>query len=97
MRTTITKRGWQLISSIAKLKSSQYGNDEDLSTMMDSFERSTKPTFKDPADRSFIKFGSIRDRDPAVGIRSGQLSLEGCVRVSNTQLVSFSLIYSGPR
>ena len=48
-----------------------------MTTMLDSFERSTKPTFKDPADRSYIKFGSMRDRDDAVGIRSGQLALEG--------------------
>ncbi|GJE90679.1 HSP70 family protein [Phanerochaete sordida] len=61
----------------AKLRNSRYGNDEDLMTMMESFEKSTKPTFKDPADRSFIKFGSMRDRDPDVGIRSGQLTLEG--------------------
>ena len=45
--------------------------------MIDSFEKSTKPTFKDPSDRSFIKFGSMRDRDPDAGIRSGQLTLEG--------------------
>ena len=62
---------------LEKLKYSKYGNDEDLKTMMDNFEKSTKPTFKDPGDRSFIKFGSMRDRDPSVGIRSGQLPLEG--------------------
>lgn len=45
--------------------------------MLDNFERATKPTFKSPADKSFIKFGSMKDRDPAVGIRSGQLPLEG--------------------
>lgn len=47
--------------------------------MMDSFECSAKPIFKDPSDRSFIKFGSMRDRDPNVGIRGGQLTLEGYV------------------
>ncbi|KIP02230.1 hypothetical protein PHLGIDRAFT_122658 [Phlebiopsis gigantea 11061_1 CR5-6] len=61
----------------AKLANSKYGNDEDLSTMMDSFEKSVKPTFKDLSERSFIKFGSRSDRDPNVGIRSGQLALEG--------------------
>ncbi|KIP02816.1 hypothetical protein PHLGIDRAFT_122128 [Phlebiopsis gigantea 11061_1 CR5-6] len=61
----------------AKLANSRYGNDEDLLTMMENFERSTKPTFKDPGDRSFIKFGSMRDKDPDVNIRSGQLTLEG--------------------
>lgn len=45
--------------------------------MIEQFEKSTKPTFKDPMDRSFIKFGSMRDKDPDFGIRSGQLVLEG--------------------
>ena len=45
--------------------------------MMDSFEKSVKPTFKDLSERSFIKFGSRSDRDPNVGIRSGQLGIEG--------------------
>lgn len=61
----------------AKLRNSRYGNDEDLLTMMDNFERAVKPTFKDPSERHFVKFGSMRDRDPDVGIRSGQLPLEG--------------------
>ena len=65
------------LTLLAKLVNSRYGNDEDLQTMMENFERSTKPTFKDPADRSFIKFGSMRDKDPDVNIRSGQLTLEG--------------------
>lgn len=45
--------------------------------MMENFEKSTKPTFKSITERSFIKFGSVRDKDPAVGIRSGQLPIEG--------------------
>ncbi|PSR75177.1 hypothetical protein PHLCEN_2v9267 [Hermanssonia centrifuga] len=61
----------------AKLSNSRYGNDEDIQTMLESFEKSAKPTFKDVMDRSFIKFGSVRDRDPDVGIRSGQLTIDG--------------------
>lgn len=45
--------------------------------MVEHFDRSTKPTFKDSEERSYVKFGSIRDRDPAVGIRGGQLQLTG--------------------
>ena len=60
-----------------KLSTSQYGNPEDIQTMLDHFERSTKPTFKDTTERSFVKFGSIRDKDLQFGIRSGQLMLEG--------------------
>ena len=48
--------------------------------MLDHFDKSVKPTFKDSAERSFIKFGSMRDRDPLVGIRSGQMVVEGSVR-----------------
>ncbi|KAI0086044.1 hypothetical protein BDY19DRAFT_376420 [Irpex rosettiformis] len=61
----------------AKLKNSKYGNDEDLKGMLDHFDKSAKPTFKDSAERSFIKFGSMRDKDPAVGIRNGQVVVEG--------------------
>ncbi|GJE96026.1 heat shock protein 70 family protein [Phanerochaete sordida] len=62
-----------------RLRDSRYGNDEDLETMMESFEKSAKPTFKDPSDKSFIKFGTSRDKDLSVGIRSGQLALDGRV------------------
>lgn len=63
----------------AKLATSQFGNDEDINAMIDAFEQLAKPTFKDDRDRSYLKFGSIRDQDPAHGIRSGQLTLEGCM------------------
>lgn len=59
-----------------KLQDSRYGNDMDINAMLDSFERHTKPTFKESSHRSYIKFGSMRDTDMAVGIRSGQLALE---------------------
>jgi hypothetical protein len=45
--------------------------------MLDSFEKTAKPSFKDPLEKSFIKFGSMRDRDPDFGIKGGQLSLDG--------------------
>lgn len=63
--------------SAEKLKNSKYGNEEDINTMLDNFDKSVKATFKDSSERSFIKFGSMRDKDPAVGIRSGQLIVEG--------------------
>ena len=55
--------------------------------MLEHFEKYTKPTFKDPNYRSFVRFGSIRDKDPAVGIRGGQLPLEGYATSRNCQLV----------
>lgn len=60
-----------------KLAKSQYGNDEDIMCMMESFETSAKPTFRSEQDRTWIKFGSRSDRDPDFGIKSGQLVLEG--------------------
>ena len=58
---------------------SPFGNDEDIRAMVEHFEQSTKPTFKDPQERSYVKFGSMRDKDSSVGIRGGQLQLSGCV------------------
>lgn len=46
---------------------------------MENFEASTKPTFKEGTDKSFIKFGCRTDNDLAVGIRSGQMVLDGSV------------------
>lgn len=47
--------------------------------MLDSFEKSAKANFKDPLEKSFIQFGSMRDRDPDFGIKAGKLLLDGCV------------------
>ena len=60
-----------------KLAKSKYGNDEDISAMIESFESSTKPTFRNENERSCIKFGLSRDNDRNFGIRSGQLFIEG--------------------
>ncbi|GJE91452.1 heat shock 70 kDa protein 12A [Phanerochaete sordida] len=60
-----------------KLAKSRYGNSEDIMCMLESFEKTAKPTFRDDKDRSYIKFGSIRDNDPDFKIRSGQIVLEG--------------------
>ncbi|KAL4244993.1 hypothetical protein ABKN59_002858 [Abortiporus biennis] len=61
----------------AKLRDSAYGNEEDMAAMLENFDQSTKITFRDPTDRSYIKFGSMKDRDLKVGIRSGQLAVDG--------------------
>ncbi|KAI0783016.1 hypothetical protein C8Q75DRAFT_836734 [Abortiporus biennis] len=60
-----------------KLKGSSFGNEEDISAMIQKFEKTAKPVFKDPKDRSYIQFGTMRDNDKNVGIRSGQLILPG--------------------
>ncbi|PIL34593.1 hypothetical protein GSI_03372 [Ganoderma sinense ZZ0214-1] len=59
------------------LASSAFGNEEDLKSMVDSFEKSSKPVFKDEKEPSYIKFGTMKDNDPTVNIRRGQLSLTG--------------------
>lgn len=59
--------------------------------MIEDFEKGTKPIFSDVSERSFIKFGSNRDKDLDVGIRNGQLALEGCVKLTTIhRLVSLT-------
>lgn len=58
-----------------KLRNSRYK--DDIVTMLERFDKSTKPTFKDTKEKAYIHFGSLRDRDVEVGIRSGQLILDG--------------------
>ncbi|KAI0350808.1 hypothetical protein OH77DRAFT_1412306 [Trametes cingulata] len=60
-----------------RLKDSAYGNEEDIKAMLDSFDKSTKPIFKDATEQSYIKFGSMSCNDPKVKIRRGQLLLTG--------------------
>lgn len=47
--------------------------------MLEQFEKTTKLTFRNPSEKSTIKFGSNRDKDPEFDIRSGHLTLEGYV------------------
>ena len=54
-----------------------YDNAFVINDMLEQFERSVKPTFKDSMERSYIKFRGRRDTDPKLGIRNGQIMLEG--------------------
>ncbi|KAI0708756.1 hypothetical protein C8T65DRAFT_650008 [Cerioporus squamosus] len=65
-----------------RLQSSAYGNDEDIKSMLDAFDQSTKPVFRDEKDSSYIKFGAMSCNDPKVKIRRGQLLLSGSEMVS---------------
>ncbi|PBK65457.1 hypothetical protein ARMSODRAFT_1006578 [Armillaria solidipes] len=58
-----------------KLKNSKYY--DDLGHITECFDKSTKLRFKDSAEPAFVKFGSLRDKDFACDIRSGQLKLKG--------------------
>jgi hypothetical protein len=59
------------------LKRSRFNNPEDLDNMTSEFDKKSKLRFRNPGEPSYIKFGGVRDKDLAVGIRSGQLKLDG--------------------
>ncbi|KZP18863.1 hypothetical protein FIBSPDRAFT_744893, partial [Athelia psychrophila] len=61
----------------AKLANSKFGSPEDLNNLVDCFDKSTKLRFRNQEEPSYIRFGGVRDKDPAVGIRSGQLKMPG--------------------
>ncbi|KAG6889543.1 hypothetical protein C0992_004803 [Termitomyces sp. T32_za158] len=49
----------------------------DVDAITQHFDEKSKLTFRVIDEPSFIKFGTVRDRDVALGIRSGQLRLNG--------------------
>ncbi|KAF8885937.1 hypothetical protein BD779DRAFT_1471329 [Infundibulicybe gibba] len=57
------------------LEDSKYADDADH--IAECFDKSTKLRFKDANEPTFIKFGTPRDQDVGLGIRSGQLRLKG--------------------
>ncbi|PBK86333.1 hypothetical protein ARMGADRAFT_1086505 [Armillaria gallica] len=69
----VTQRARTHIDS--KLKNSKFY--DDIGHITECFDKSTKLRFKDSADPAFVKFGSLRDKDAACDIRSGQLKLKG--------------------
>lgn len=48
-----------------------------IAEMVTIFDTSTKLRFANESDPAFIRFGTIRDKDPNFNIRSGQLKLMG--------------------
>ncbi|PIL34614.1 hypothetical protein GSI_03393 [Ganoderma sinense ZZ0214-1] len=59
------------------LASSAFANEEDIKSMLEHFDQNAKPVFKDEKEPSYIKFGGMKDNDPKVNIRRGQLTLSG--------------------
>jgi hypothetical protein len=47
--------------------------------MTDIFDSTAKLRFRNMEDPSYIKFGTVRDKDPQRDIRNGQLKLTGYV------------------
>ena len=60
-----------------KLQGSKFGGEADVKEMKEIFDKTTKLRFNNPAEPSYIKFGTIRDKEPEFNIRSGQLKLPG--------------------
>jgi len=60
-----------------KLSNSNYGSSDDITYIVERFDKSTKLVFKDSTEMAFVRFGSARDADPSVNIMSGQLRLRG--------------------
>jgi hypothetical protein len=71
----VTRRAHSLLQE--KLSGSRFGTPEIIQQMTHIFDRSTKLRFRNPEESSYIKFGTIRDKDPQYDIRSGQLKLNG--------------------
>ncbi|KAJ3521281.1 hypothetical protein NMY22_g12377 [Coprinellus aureogranulatus] len=51
--------------------------EDDIETLTTRFDRVTKHVFKQPDESYHIQFGSHRDRDTALNIRGGRLSIAG--------------------
>ena len=66
-----------LHSTTAKLANSRYGSPDIVQQMKEIFDKTTKLRFRDASDPQYIKFGTVRDKDPQCDIRSGQLKLAG--------------------
>ncbi|KAG7093473.1 hypothetical protein E1B28_007149 [Marasmius oreades] len=52
---------------------------DDIDQIIDEFDKKAKLRFKSPNQATYIKFGSFRDNDPSLNIRSGQMALPGTV------------------
>ncbi|KAJ3535905.1 hypothetical protein NMY22_g6267 [Coprinellus aureogranulatus] len=51
---------------------------DDVETLTSRFDKGTKHVFKNPEEPYHIQFASHRERDPALNIRGGRLTVTGC-------------------
>jgi hypothetical protein len=56
--------------------------ESDIPLIEKCFDQKTKLSFRNDNEPQFIRFGTTRDTDPSLGIRSGQLRLLGCISTS---------------
>ncbi|KAG1864473.1 hypothetical protein C8R48DRAFT_601941 [Suillus tomentosus] len=71
----VTRRAHDFLQE--KLSGSHFGTPDIVQQMTDIFDRTTKVRFRNPEDPSYIKFGTLYDKDPQHDIRNGQLKLSG--------------------
>ncbi|OAX34642.1 hypothetical protein K503DRAFT_859084 [Rhizopogon vinicolor AM-OR11-026] len=71
----VTRRAHDLLKN--KLSGSNYSSPEMIAQMTGIFDKTTKLRFRKADEPSYVKFGTIRDKDLKYGIRSGQLKLAG--------------------
>ncbi|PBK82171.1 hypothetical protein ARMGADRAFT_1171040 [Armillaria gallica] len=69
----VTRRAESFLKK--KLKGSQYEGEVEL--IADCFDKTTKHRFRNANEPAYIKFGTMRDTDAQLDIRSGQLKLSG--------------------
>jgi hypothetical protein len=62
---------------VGKLYNSRYNSPDDILQITECFDKSTKLGFGDSSQPCFVKFGTVRDNDPSVDIKMGQLRLQG--------------------
>ncbi|KAI6043467.1 hypothetical protein EDC04DRAFT_3057215 [Pisolithus marmoratus] len=71
----VTQRAGEYLRE--KLQGSRFGTEEDIALMKREFDKTTRLRFSNPNHPSFIRFGTVRDKDLEYNIRSGQLKLPG--------------------
>ncbi len=52
---------------------------EEVGNIAECFDKTTKLRFRNAEEPAYVKFGSMKDKDLALDIRSGQLKLAGYV------------------
>ncbi|KAJ3815434.1 hypothetical protein F5876DRAFT_85802 [Lentinula aff. lateritia] len=53
--------------------------EEDVPRITECFDQTTKLQFRDRDEPSYVKFGGLRDREPNLDIRSGQMKIPGTI------------------
>ncbi|EIW80616.1 hypothetical protein CONPUDRAFT_166095 [Coniophora puteana RWD-64-598 SS2] len=71
----VTRRANALLNE--KLEGSRFAAPDYISQMTEAFDKTTKLRFRSKDEPSYVKFGTMRDKDQSFGIRSGQLRLQG--------------------